>query len=394
MSEVRDSRRQRSGLIRGLRRALSTAHSFVDRRHPNYASLVITRRCNLRCRFCGAFRVRSRGELSTEDVLRCIDRVDRMGVPRFNITGGEPLLRSDIFEILDCAAERFAMGINSNGTLPLGQYERLLETKVGYIGISIHYLNAERHDAVTGVKGSWQRAIDTLTLLRDNSRGKVVSALCTVTADNVDEVLELKKFLNEEVGVVMRITPVATAAPDGSAPSSAIKVTDSSLSAYDERYDRLYEQVRADMGRGVLRSPGYLRLAFEQSRGTKSWQCQAGHLYFSISPQGKFGICQDFDTNLDFLADDFFERYRSPEFQARMIKMRTACGGCTYPCYLQTQIDFDHWWEGLLHAIAFEVRRRRDRSVPERTLVCGRSEKAGIDRRLQPDRKSDATSNP
>lgn len=299
--------------------------------------------------------------MDTAHVLKCIERVDEMGVPRFNITGGEPLLRSDIFDILDSAAERFAMGINSNGALPLDRYERLLESKVGYIGISIHNLNPERHDAMTGMQGSWQRAVDALRLLSSHSRGKVVSALCTVTADNVDEVLDLKKFLNEELGVVMRITPVATATGGEHDPPDAIKVADASLTAYGESLDRLYREVCRDRGRGVLRSPGYLRLAFAQSRGTKSWQCQAGHLYFAINPQGKFGICQDFDTDLDFLAEDFRERYASPAFQATMARMREACSGCTYPCYLQTQIDFERWWEGLVHAMAFEFSRLRSK---------------------------------
>ena len=352
-----------SRFARRFRRAISTAHSFVDRRHPNYASLVITRRCNLRCRFCGVARLGTRQEMDTEHVLRCIERVDKMGVPRFNITGGEPLLRSDIFEILDCAAERFAMGINSNGALPLDRYERLLDSRVGYIGISIHYLSPERHDAVTGMQGSWKRAVDALRLLNSQSRGKVVSALCTVTADNVDEVLDLKKFLNEEIGVVMRITPVATTTGSERDPPDAIKVADAILTAYDESFDRLYQEVCRDHGRGVLRSPGYLRLAFAQSRGVKSWQCQAGHLYFAINPQGKFGICQDFDTDLDFLAQNFRERYASPEFQARMVRMREACAGCTYPCYLQTQIDLERWWEGLLHAMAFEFSRLRGRGL-------------------------------
>jgi MoaA/NifB/PqqE/SkfB family radical SAM enzyme len=301
--------------------------------------------------------------MSTEQVLKCIARIDQMGVPRFNITGGEPLLREDIFEILDWAAARFVMGINSNGALPLRRYERLVESKVGYIGISIHYLNPARHDAITGVQGSWQRAIEALRFLKSHCRDKVVSAVCTVTADNVDEVMDLRRFLDEEIGVVMRITPVAAATGGDPDAPGVLKVPDASLVAYDERLDQLYRQVSADSGRGVLRSPGYLRLAFAQSRGVKSWQCQAGHLYFAVNPQGKFGICQDFDTELDFLADDFDERFASPEFQAKIARMREACCGCTYPCYLQTQIDFDRWWEGLLHAMAFELSRIRSKRL-------------------------------
>jgi hypothetical protein len=178
--------------------------------------------------------------------------------------------------------------------------------------------------------------------------------------------MDLKRFLNEEIGIVMRITPVCTAVPADGDTLDAIKVADASLNAYDERFDRLYEEVSKDAGRPVLRSPGYLRVAFAQSRGQKSWQCQAGHLYFAISPSGKFGICQDFDTDLDFLAEDFLERWRSEPFQREMVRTREACGGCTYPCYLQTQIDFDRWWEGLAHGVAYEIVRGKNRLFGQR----------------------------
>ena len=331
--------------------ALRTLRATVSKHRPYYCNLVITRRCNLECDFCQVWEFGTKDELTTPEVFRCIDRADDLGVARFNITGGEPLLRKDIFDVIDYASTRFSVGINSNGTLARRLYERLLETNVGDIGISLHYRTPEKQDRLAHQSGSFQRIVDNIHFLRENSGKRLIYVNAVIHADNVDELLPLKKFCNEELGVVMRVIPVSVAF-DSQDVKSLLKKTDLNLINFNESLDTLYRELSRNWGAEVCRSPIYLKKSFAQAKGEKVWDCLAGNLYFSISPKGKFSICQDYDTDLDFLDPDFFAKWEEAEFQAQMKKTRRACSGCTYSCYMETQFLLERPWQALMLAVA------------------------------------------
>ena len=77
-------------------------------------------------------------------------RLKRPGV--IGITGGKPLLRPDVYEIIDhISRQGIDVDINSNGTLSKERYQRLLDSQVGRIGISLGFLTPERQDEFCGV---------------------------------------------------------------------------------------------------------------------------------------------------------------------------------------------------------------------------------------------------
>lgn len=334
-----------------LRTALRTVRATVDKYHPYYCNLVITRRCNLKCDFCQVWEFGTNDELSTEQVCQCIDRADKMGVARFNITGGEPMLRPDIFEVLNYAGRVFSVGINTNGTVSRRLYERLLDTAVGDIGVSLHYRTPEKQDALAHQHGSFEKIVDNIRFLRDQAGGRLIYVNAVIHAQNVDEILPLKKFCNNELGVVMRVIPVAVAF-DQDDVKSLLKKQDTALNDFNESLDTLYSELSKNDGQEVCRSPIYLEKSFAQAKGEKVWQCLAGNLYFSISPKGRFSICQDYDTELEFLDPDFFDKWSNPDFQAQMHHTRTQCSGCTYSCYMETQFLLERPWQALLLARA------------------------------------------
>lgn len=334
-----------------LKAALRTVRATFNKRRPYYCNLVITRRCNLQCDFCQVWEFGTRDELTTDEVFRCIDRADEMGVARFNITGGEPMLRPDIFAVLDHAARHFSLGINSNGTVSRRLYERLLETGVGDIGISLHYRTPEKQDRLAHQRGSFERIVDNIRFLRAHAGDRLIYVNAVIHADNVDEILPLKRFCNDELGVVMRVMPVSVAF-DANDRNSLLKKRDPQLNAFGASLDALYTALAANNGAEVCRSPIYIEKSFAQAKGVKVWDCLAGNLYFSISPRGKFSICQDYDTELDFLDADFLAKWEEVEFQAKMRSTRSACSGCTYACYMETQFLLERPWQALMLARA------------------------------------------
>ena len=152
----------------------------------------LTQRCNLECAHCymSAFAgADTQGELGTDECRRVIDEIARVNPNVFLIlTGGEPLLRKDIFEIAAYAAERrFTVVLGTNGLL-LREREakRMRDTGVLGASISLDSTDAHRHDLFRHLPGAWDGAIRATRILRDE--GLDFSLHMSVTDWNLGEV--------------------------------------------------------------------------------------------------------------------------------------------------------------------------------------------------------------
>ena len=114
-----------------------------------------TRRCNLRCKHCHAFGGEPSKELSTEEARELIQKLKETGIKTLVFSGGEPLMRKDIFTLISDATEKdFNIFIATNGTLISREIARMLsEFDVGVV-VGIDALSDEIHDELRGVKGA------------------------------------------------------------------------------------------------------------------------------------------------------------------------------------------------------------------------------------------------
>ncbi len=152
----------------------------------------LTQRCNLECAHCymSAFAgADTAGELTTAECRRVIDEIAQVNPNVFLIlTGGEPLLRRDLWEIAAYAAEkRFTTVLGTNGVL-LREREAALMRKHGVLGasISLDSTDAARHDAFRHLPGAWRGAVRATRTLRE--AGLDFSLHMSVTDWNVGEV--------------------------------------------------------------------------------------------------------------------------------------------------------------------------------------------------------------
>jgi heme d1 biosynthesis radical SAM protein NirJ len=145
----------------------------------------LIRRCNLTCVHCYSISgdVDFPGELTTENVFSTLDDLKAFGVAVLILSGGEPLLRRDIFAIARRAKEMgFFLCLSTNGTLiDAAMADKIAEIDFDYVGVSLDGL-AETHDLVRRKQGAFDRSIDALRLLRD--RGVKVGVRFTMTQDN------------------------------------------------------------------------------------------------------------------------------------------------------------------------------------------------------------------
>ncbi|MEQ8768706.1 MAG: radical SAM protein [Planctomycetota bacterium] len=174
---------------------------------PVLATVVLTYQCNLRCFMCDSWR---RGDdrptWDTAEIRRLIDTLARMGTTGLGFTGGEPLLRKDLDEILRHAVQAGPIvHLNTNGTLLTRERtERLVDTGLQSVNLSLDGAIAETHDEIRGAKGAFDkvlRAAENLLAVRsERGTGPRVHFVTVVSGKNTGEVRAALE-LTERAGV-------------------------------------------------------------------------------------------------------------------------------------------------------------------------------------------------
>ena len=159
----------------------------------------LIRRCNLACKHCYSISADTdfKGELSTEEVFRVMDDLKAFGVPALILSGGEPLLRPDIFEISQRARDMgFYVGLSTNGTL-IDEHNIDAIAGVGYdyVGISIDGVQ-QTHDLFRRKAGAWDASMQGIRLCHD--RGIKVGLRFTLTMDNAPELPGMLDLMEQE----------------------------------------------------------------------------------------------------------------------------------------------------------------------------------------------------
>ncbi len=167
---------------------------------PRMIAWEITRSCNLACVHCRASALRGPypGELTTEEAKALIDDIASFADPIIILTGGEPLERSDFFDIAEYGREKgLRMVVGTNATLMTPQVaQKLKAVGIPRISVSLDFPTAELHDEFRGVPGAFDSAIEGIRVAQ--AAGIEIQINSTITKLNVshlDGLLNLAKEL-------------------------------------------------------------------------------------------------------------------------------------------------------------------------------------------------------
>jgi heme d1 biosynthesis radical SAM protein NirJ len=159
----------------------------------------LIRRCNLTCKHCYSISADKdfSGELTTAEVFGVMDDLKSFRVPALILSGGEPLLRPDIFDI---AARSKSLGfytaLSSNGTLiDEAMCRRVASADFGYVGISLDGM-AATHDKFRRMQGAFDKSLHAIRLCRD--AGLKVGVRFTLTQDNFHDLPALLQLVEDE----------------------------------------------------------------------------------------------------------------------------------------------------------------------------------------------------
>jgi len=162
---------------------------FLKKKYPFAIAWNITHRCNLDCDYCSLDKKETPLELDTGSVLSMIDKFAQEGAKFITFSGGEPLLRKDIKEIIDhCNKKNIKVGINTNGILVQEKIEQFL----GVNEVQISLDGPEKVNDPQRGKGVHRKAIQAIEILQAHNISVNLSAVITkYTINHVQYLLEL-----------------------------------------------------------------------------------------------------------------------------------------------------------------------------------------------------------
>ena len=330
---------------------------------PYVVSWNLTYRCNLACEHCyldagakpqvtddDAFADRS--ELTTEQCFKVADDIAAFAPEAVTIlTGGEPLLRRDILEIVRHANSKGLWVVVGTNGVKITPTLAVLLKKEGVRGLSLSLdaLDPERHDRFRRVRGAWQNTVGGARILRDADLPFIVQT--TIGAHNVDELEAIAAFAHDQLAA--KVWNLYFLVPTG----RGAFVSDISPAAYDGILEGLRGIQARYAGRMLVNAkcaPHYVKTLIEQdpeSPFLKTYTggaggCPAGTHYMGIRPNGDVTPCPYlpvFGGNLrsESLADvwarsePFVAIRKRAELGGRCgaCELNSMCGGCRARAY-------------------------------------------------------------
>jgi radical SAM protein with 4Fe4S-binding SPASM domain len=289
----------------------------LDARVPLSVQFDLTYRCNERCVHCYLDHD-DHGELTTAEVTSVLDQLASAGTFFVIFSGGELLLRKDLFEILGYArALGFDVKLKTNAIL-LGEREadRIRDLGIRSVQVSIYSHRPEVHDGITKVPGSLDRSLAAIRFLK--TRGLHVLIANVLMRQNAGDYPHVRA-LAAELGVECTIDPTITPKMDGDTSILNLRISEPQLL-------RVYTDTSL-IGDFAGEPPADEML--------DAAPCSAGHTACYISPYGDVFPCVQFPLPTGNLRGQRFGDiwHQSPQMnEVRAIRMRDlpTCSTCSF----------------------------------------------------------------
>jgi AdoMet-dependent heme synthase len=325
---------------------------------PRIISWNITLRCPLKCSHCyvDAGDTEAEGVLGTGEAFDVIDQIRATGTPVVVLSGGEPLLREDIYEIARYGTEqglRMVMG-TSGYLIDLEAARKLKEAGIRAVAISLDSNSPGTHDSFRGLFGVWERAVAAIGNCR--TAGIAVQINMSVMRSSICDVEDVIG-LGTSLGV--RDYQLFFPVPTGRARQTGSQSPD--------EYEDLIRQIliryrESDLNIRPTCAPQFRRIADELGIQNPAWGrgCLAGITYCRIFANGDVTPCPYLPVSAGNVRTTpfseiwnnsaLFTALRDPDRltgKCGRCGFRTSCGGCRARAYRQNDTVSPLWCDGL-----------------------------------------------
>jgi putative heme d1 biosynthesis radical SAM protein NirJ2 len=310
-----------------------------------------TRQCNQLCRHCyrAAGAEPDPDELSTDEGKQLLDEIAKAGFRIMVLSGGEPLMRADIYELIrhgDAAGLRVVLG--TNGTLITPQVARDLKAAgCARVGISLDDVDPERHDEWRQMPGAWEQSVQAMRYCQET--GLPFQVHTTVTERNehcITEMTDLAVELGAAAHHVFFLVPTGR--------GEDIEAETLKARGYERLLNQILDKQReVEIELKPTCAPQFMRIAKRKGipmRFTKG--CLAGTSYCVIIPNGDVHPCPYLQLKVGNVRETPFSEIwaHAPVFQELRTNAlkgrcgecdcRDICGGCRARAYYYSGGDY------------------------------------------------------
>jgi len=298
-------------------------------RSPVFVWWDVTYACNLRCRHCYSSSAKALpNELSTGEAKELIRQLAEMQVFYVYFLGGEPLLRKDCLELAGyCRELGLATMMNTNGWLVNQEMaQRIAQLDFMLVRVSIDGAQAETHDAIRGVPGSFQRACQAIRFLREAGVARL-GISPTVMMDNIDEMSALIDLaVSLEVDEMQMVQLCRTGRGSEVEPASVDKLME---------LKELFERRQRELA-GILTLSATEGIeTFERSKPSSTLPdftgCMAGRTCAAVAADGKVRPCILYSADAGNLrSQSFYQIWHNSSVFGSMRQVAPECEGCLH----------------------------------------------------------------
>ena len=324
--------------------------------HPHLRQLFfeVTSQCNLACKHCGSScTMKGRSGVPVEILENTIIELEvdpeyKNHMPFIVLTGGEPMMRSDIRAIVDMLyAHHLPWGMTTNGTLVTAEDARYFVSHGMYsVAVSIDGTK-EYHDAFRGVEGCFDKAFAGLQHFIDAGvpKSNVTTVLNHVNIKDINEIYEIVSPYDIDSWRLLSLEPIGRAR----GRKDLLLDPDDYIFIMNYIIDMRRNNIPVEYG-----CMHYLGLTWEREVRDWYWYCGAGIEVASIMANGDIGACLDIERNSttiqgNIYEDDFLSVWRKKFqiFRHDLAKETSGCDGCEHAKYCRGGAH--HTYDHVLH---------------------------------------------
>jgi MoaA/NifB/PqqE/SkfB family radical SAM enzyme len=290
-------------------------------RYPLWCAWQVTYRCNYRCRFCNYWHdpMGMQAEPCVQQYALGAKKLASLGSLLVSLAGGEPMLRTDLPDIVRAIGEYHFPFITTNGSLTTPQAARdLMQAGLWGVSVSIDYANAGKHNAKRGMDQAYQqawRAVEMFSQARVHPWQRV-NVIAVLMDDNIDEIEPLIKMAAQRDSYFM-VQPYGYLKTGTKAYAHSDGAVSGRLLDLRKRYGNF------------LSNPDYLA-GFDRFLAGGVPGCKAGTAFFNIDSTGDIAMCVE--RKHTPLANLYRDNMQVIVRRLRQQSRGNTCTQCWYNC--------------------------------------------------------------
>ncbi|MGL4345686.1 MAG: radical SAM/SPASM domain-containing protein [Cellulosilyticaceae bacterium] len=298
-----------------------TSHVEGVRLAPISTYVAITKKCMYHCWHCSASEMMARPQedLDTDKAIKIVQNLQDLGVGIIGFTGGEPLIRKDLEQILGAIDQRSMTLLFSNGYGLTKQRARSLK-QAGLFGIAISFdsVSPEVHDDKRGHNGAYDIALDAIRNAKDAGLYTMGQVVCTRELLQTGEIHEIAKFLKTQGIHELRIVePI---------PCGQLQEQQDAVLTAKEQQELINLHILFNENKAYPKTSVFPYVESDQQYG-----CGAGVQHSYIDYEGNFRACDFIYKSYGNVLEESMEQIWA--------RMHQSCGGPRCGCYAKNKCN-------------------------------------------------------